>query len=187
MGLTCILRAPCHLPHCPRQVQQRGRLHLPPGHRPAAVCLGALELLQPRRAEGALRLRAHLHALQQVLGRPLPGSPGLSTSKARQHPPLPTPCTQVSPGPRRAPAGEGPAPQTADLKHSREGWRKPPGDRPDGRTAGSRGPWETAGVGCERAPAASHEPENTVLGAGAADTPVCSPSRLLRLQGSNGT
>ena len=57
------------------QVQQRGSLHLPPGVCPRAVCLRALELLQPRSAQGPVRLRTHLHALQQVLGRPLPGVP----------------------------------------------------------------------------------------------------------------
>lgn len=59
------------------QVQQRGSLHLPPGVCPRAVCLCALELLQPRGTQGPVRLRAHLHALQQVLGRPLPGAPAV--------------------------------------------------------------------------------------------------------------
>ena len=59
------------------QVQQRGSLHLPPGVCPRAVCLCALELLQPRGTQGPVRLCAHLHALQQVLGRPLPGAPAV--------------------------------------------------------------------------------------------------------------
>lgn len=59
----------------PGQVQQRGSLHLSSGLCPRAVCLCHLELLQPRCAQGPVRLRPHCYALQQVLGRPLPGVP----------------------------------------------------------------------------------------------------------------
>lgn len=58
---------------------------MPAGLCPAAVFLHPLEHIQQRRAEIPLRLCSHLHALQQILSRPLPGRSSFTIKPSQQN------------------------------------------------------------------------------------------------------
>lgn len=99
-----------------RQLQRRGGLHLPAGLGPRAVRRGALERPQPGRAQGPVRLRPHLCALQQVLRRPLRGAP---PGRAQGAPAGPPAAGGQSCGRLALCVHAGPRPQTTPVRGDR--------------------------------------------------------------------
>ncbi|XP_045431101.1 dopamine beta-hydroxylase isoform X1 [Pipistrellus kuhlii] len=97
-----------------QQLPQRGGAHLPAGLGAPAVRRGALDLLQPRHAAGAVPLRPARHALQQVLRPALPGGMGPAAAApdrvpaASARPAVPGRPVSEPRRPRRGPHRRGP-------------------------------------------------------------------------------